>query len=212
MHEDNGVGAIVDTNDTNAAEDRNSPITECSDSSSQSSSPQSVASSESSSSSSSTDLSIASSYYEIFGDEMPCSAPTEQSLPTYKLVGDNYDTNLSPRYMRIDKQTKSLHYFHVYGVKDRIDLSRYSDAAPLCPEETIDFGKILPSKEDESALLHNFSFLIARILKKYMPYFNSFGNGLERHIRHEYSEEMSLKSEVVSAVKLRELPHSGSCA
>ena len=34
-----------------------------------------------------------------------------------------------------------------------------------------------------------------------MPFFKEFGAGLERHIRHEYYEEVSVKSEVVSAHK-----------
>lgn len=99
--------------------------------------------------------------------------------------------------MTLDNQAKSLHYFHVYGVRNRIDLSAYSDDSPPIPS-AIDFDVILPSKEDEAAILHNFSILVARVLKKYMPIFKKFGNGLERHIRHEYYEEMSKKSEVVS--------------
>ena len=42
-------------------------------------------------------------------------------LPLYKLVGDNIDKVVKPRHMRIDHQAKSLHYFHSYAVKDRID-------------------------------------------------------------------------------------------
>ena len=35
-----------------------------------------------------------------------------------------------------------------------------------------------------------------------MPYFAKFGQGVERHIRHEFYSEMSEKSEVVSKVMI----------
>ena len=66
------------------------------------------------------------------------------------------------------------------------------DISSICIDE------LLPSKEDESALCANFCILIAQVLKKHMPFFEKFGNGLERHIRHEYYEEMSSKSNIVS--------------
>ena len=54
-----------------------------------------------------------------------------QELPTYKLVGDNIDKRVVPRDMRSDNQTKTLHYFHVYGVLDRIDLTNEADDPAL---------------------------------------------------------------------------------
>ena len=56
-------------------------------------------------------------YLDIFGDEHP--QDNEKTLPTFKLVGDNLDKSVRPRDMRLDNQTQSLHYFHMYGVRDR---------------------------------------------------------------------------------------------
>ena len=44
-----------------------------------------------------------------------------------KIVGDNIDKNVKPRFMRSDHQGKSLHYFHCYAVQDRFDLSMPED-------------------------------------------------------------------------------------
>ncbi len=41
----------------------------------------------------------------------------------YKLVFDNIDKTIKPRYMRQDVQSVMLHYVQVYAVKDRIDFS-----------------------------------------------------------------------------------------
>ena len=44
----------------------------------------------------------------------------------YKIVFDNIDKNIKPRFMRSDFQTRSLHYVNSYAVKDRIDFSQFS--------------------------------------------------------------------------------------
>lgn len=65
---------------------------------------------------------------------VPCSTSTPapcHALPSnwvsFKIVGDNIDKNVQPRFMRVDAPTRSLHYFHAYAVKDRVDLSSFSD-------------------------------------------------------------------------------------
>ena len=45
----------------------------------------------------------------------------------FKIVGDNIDKMIKLRYMRCDRQNQSLHYFHMYAVWDRIDLSDSCD-------------------------------------------------------------------------------------
>ena len=46
------------------------------------------------------------------------------------IVGDNIDKNFRLSYQRQDRQTKSLHYFHAYAVKNRVDVSSLSDTRP----------------------------------------------------------------------------------
>ena len=58
------------------------------------------------------------------------SSAVNQCLPSlttgYKLVFDNWDTNIRPRYMRSDSQTKSFHFVQAYGVHDRINYSAFT--------------------------------------------------------------------------------------
>ncbi len=115
------------------------------------------------------------------------------NLPTDRIVGDNIDKNVKPRDVRMDSQTVSLHYYHSYALRDRIDLSSFDDSSSSPDISEIDFSKFLPSSQDHDAVSH----LITRILCKDMPFFAKYGKGLEKHIRHEYSNEMSRKSEVV---------------
>lgn len=78
-----------------------------------------------------------------------------------------------------------------------MDLSDFSSEVMMPDIDSIQLDNFLPSSQDERILRANFGVLVGRVLMKHIPFFDKFGNGLERHIMHEYSEEMSRKSEVV---------------
>ncbi len=117
---------------------------------------------------------------------------------SFKLVGDNIDKEVRPRDMRSDHQTKSLHYFHTYAVRDRVDLAGVSDQSPSVEVGKVNLDQLLPDLVDGCVIKKNLAVLICRVLRKYMPYFKTFAKAIERHIQHEYSHEMAQKSEVVS--------------
>ena len=121
---------------------------------------------------------------------------------SYKLVGDNIDKEVCPRDMRSEYQTRSLHYFHTYAVRDRVALSEVSDAKKVPDVKAIQLQELLPTSNDTKELRKNFSILIARTLKKHMPFFKKFGKGVEKHIEHQFQKQMSQKSEVVSCCHL----------
>ena len=119
-------------------------------------------------------------------------------LQSFKLVGDNIDKNIRPRDMRSDHQGKSLHYFHTYAVRDRVDLSGVSDV-PMSPDlSSTDLFDLLPTRADQEVLVQNFAILMAHVLRKNMPFFAKYGEKVENHIEHVCSQQMSQKSEVVS--------------
>ena len=65
------------------------------------------------------------------------SHDSNSRLCGFIIVGDNIDKNFRPSYQRQNRQTKSLHYFHAYAAKNRVDVSSLSDvrpAATLSPE------------------------------------------------------------------------------
>ena len=74
-----------------------------------------------------------------------------------KTVGDNVDKTVKTRYMRVDQQGHSLHYFHTYATRDRFDLSM-PEEAPSIPNDP-DLSKLLPSDDDKSSLKQLFAFM-----------------------------------------------------
>ena len=120
----------------------------------------------------------------------------------YKLVGDNIDKNVKPRYTCQDKNTLSLHYYHSYAVQDRVSLSGLSDEIPdisSIPLLSIPVHTILPSTVDGQTLIHNFTLLTSRILVDNLKHFTeNYSDVVDRHIKHAYYREMSQKSITVS--------------
>lgn len=109
-----------------------------------------------------------------------------------------HDKHVKPREMRIDAQASSLHYFNIYAVQDRLDVSSLPDDAALPDLPSVRYEDVLPNHDDDIALKTNFAVLIGRVLKKHMPFFATYGSGLESHIKHVYYKEMAQKSKVVS--------------
>lgn len=78
----------------------------------------------------------------------------------FKVVGDNIDKNIRRSYQRIDRTTRSLHYFHMFAVKDRVDFSHLSNSRPTHVE--VDIQVLLPSAKDFAAIKNDFEILISR--------------------------------------------------
>ena len=88
----------------------------------------------------------------------------------YKLVFDNIDKNIKPRFMRSDSQTVSLHYVQAYGVKDRINFSPYGCERPTQPN----LYTVLPDTADYELLKRNFQVLISRMIVAHIPFFKEY--------------------------------------
>ena len=130
-------------------------------------------------------------------------APPFSSRTTYRICGDNIDKTIRPRYMRCDGgKANSIHYFHSYAVADRINFSDLSeDTLPLPNVSNEQLAiSLLPSIEDDVATCKNFATLVSRALVNNVDFFKlTFDGVVEWHIQHEFSEEMSKKSEIVSS-------------
>jgi L1 cell adhesion molecule like protein len=100
-------------------------------------------------------LSIADKAEDNNGDH--CEILT--SWKGFKLVGDNIDKNFRRTFQRVDYQTQSCHYFHLYALLDRVDLSHHSD---LPGSGEISVRELIPSKEDELELKRIFVILVSR--------------------------------------------------
>lgn len=103
--------------------------------------------------------------------------------------------------MRLNTGNQLLHYFHFFAASNRIDVCNLSIKPPLAPVITPKecATSLLPTAEDDKAILDNFITLISRTLAAHLELLGFDCSKLvEWHIPHEYEEQMSRKSKVVS--------------
>ena len=116
--------------------------------------------------------------------------------PSYILVTDNLDKNITPRFMTVASQVKSLHYVNSYGVLDRVPLPKASHSL-INPNE-LPLSTFLLSPDDCLKLRQDYTFLVARILVNKLEYFSKFKKIVPVHLFHKYTTEMKKKSQIVS--------------
>ena len=123
----------------------------------------------------------------------------------YRICGDNIDKTVRTRYMRSEYRNSSMHYFHSYAVQNPIDFSHLSDTIPSnnFPDPEDIASSVLPSASDDKSLNANIAILVSRVLVTHLKYFNvTFQDVTQRHIQHQFYQEMSQKSVVVSWKKV----------
>ena len=94
-------------------------------------------------------------------NEPTATARNSQQSCGFTIVGDNIDKNFRPSYQRQDRQTKSVHYFHAYAAKNRVDISALSDAMPPA---ILSADVMLPDQSDVDKLLSDFETLTSRLV------------------------------------------------
>ena len=88
-------------------------------------------------------------------------------VPIYTLCGDNIDKIIRRRYLRTDSNATatSLHYFHFYAVKDRVDFGDLGEKVIVCDGvDQLQLAlSLLASPEDDDIIRKNICILISRI-------------------------------------------------
>jgi len=90
--------------------------------------------------------------------------------------------------MRVDHQTKSLHYFNTFAVQDGI--STHDLPEQHMSQPSLSLHDFLPSNDDYNTLRSHFAVLITRILCRNVEYFQKVLANLVHHIPHKHSAEM----------------------
>lgn len=122
------------------------------------------------------------------------------SPSTYQIIADNVDMMIKIKHQGSRKPNKSIHWFHLLGVKDRAIACDLADDKPVGSVSDLQSGDILPSMKDNQDLLHDFIPLFARVVVDKVPAFKIFKDVVIRHIQHRYSDAMKHQSEQASIV------------
>ena len=81
-----------------------------------------------------------------------------------KIIGDNWDINVHPSFQRSDAGTRSLHHFHSFALRDRVDFSQLSDEDSDLSTvvNEVDANEFIPNADDRKVILEEFEIFISR--------------------------------------------------
>ena len=106
---------------------------------------------------------------EVIAQKSP-SAPGKEETEWFgfKLVGDNIDKTIRPRFQRHDHQTQSLHHFASYAALDRVNMSTLSDKSPEPCQP--DAGELVLSSSDLESIAYDFTILMSRYVHVFLKF------------------------------------------
>lgn len=97
-----------------------------------------------------------------------------------------------------DHVNQSIHWTHQYALRDRVVNPKLESSNGQKPVKDIHLSELLPDELTCSRLQKRWAVLISRIIATYLKPFKCFNKQVVWHIPHEYSTEMSSKSNLVS--------------
>ncbi|CAB4023662.1 Hypothetical predicted protein, partial [Paramuricea clavata] len=83
----------------------------------------------------------------------------------YRIVGDNWDIDVKSRSQTTTvKMNKSLHYFHMYAVADRVYQENASRSKPQKSIKSLSMDEFLPTPVVQEAFVEDLTYIIPHIL------------------------------------------------
>ena len=122
--------------------------------------------------------------------------------PGYRLNLDNLDYYTKVRHMTEEHQNTLNHYIQVMAVRDRVNCEHLSDIDLIGNLHLLDSNAFIPSATDVSTLRKDIIQAVALTAVGKIDALKCFSDCVAESFSHEYSDEMSKKSVVVSKIFL----------
>lgn len=117
----------------------------------------------------------------------------------FRIVGDNIDMNINARIQTKENTNRSLHSTHQFAVLAKVSDPALESTVPQKSLKDLQFIELLPDAAVQNNFVWQWAVLVSRVITKYLPPFKAFRKNVLFHIPHKYSNEMTTKSETVSA-------------
>ncbi|CAB3991855.1 Hypothetical predicted protein [Paramuricea clavata] len=95
-----------------------------------------------------------------------------------------------------DHNNLSIHWTHQYAVRDKVVNPTLETSSPQVDPDDLQLSAILPDRGVQQNMVHQWAVFVSRIVTKYIPAFQNFQKDVIWHIPHEFSNEMSVKSDM----------------
>lgn len=115
---------------------------------------------------------------------------------TFKFIGDNVDQKRGVRDPRSDHSGEMLHMYSVLVMKSRLPPADLERSGRVAQVSTLPWSSFVPSRADVEAVKQNLVVLVARLLTEYFKDLTPLSKSVPQHIQHQFTHQMSQKSEV----------------
>jgi hypothetical protein len=118
-----------------------------------------------------------------------------------RIVSDNIDHEVYARIQTKDHNNLSINWTHQYAVRDKVVNPTLETSSPQVDPDDLQLSALLPDRGVQQNMVHQWAVFVSRIVTKYIPAFQNFQKDVIWHIPHEFSNEMSVKSDMVRGLK-----------
>ena len=115
---------------------------------------------------------------------------------TFKFIGDNVDKKRGVRDARSDHSGHMIHMYSTLVVRSRLPAMGLCQTGQVADLHTIPWKSFLPSSNDIGHVKSNLVILVSRLLTQYIKDLSPLSRSVPQHISHQYTEEMSRRSDV----------------
>ncbi|XP_028410627.1 uncharacterized protein LOC114533317 [Dendronephthya gigantea] len=131
-----------------------------------------------------------------------------------RIVFDNIDFKILANIILKNHQNSDIHWMAQYCTFDRFASENLDDTTPLVSNiESFENKEYLLSQEELNKLKCDFTVLVSRVLVEFFPCLYYLQKNVCIHIPHRYSNEMAVKSTVISLpiLPFNQSKHSDVC-
>ncbi len=120
-----------------------------------------------------------------------------KSGSTFHGTGDNWDIRILKGQMRNDVQNEDLHLFASNLIENRINFQHLSNDSPLCDIKSFSRSHFQLNVQEWKNFAQTAKVLVGRVVLEFFPKFSFLKKVIPDHIKHMYTNEMSIKSFIV---------------
>lgn len=116
----------------------------------------------------------------------------------FRGTGDNWDLRILKGQMRKNDQNTDLHLFASNLIENRVHFTNVRNDIPKCDISLIDRSKFSLNIREWTVYMDCAKILVGRVFLEFFPKFNFLKTIIPTHIPHQYTNQMSNKSTIMS--------------